>query len=97
MRGKPVPIGATAGTARHSLALDHAVRPLFTYLRAMVIPTAVFAASEDWGGNGGDDRSLAERIGPATGELADLMATTESGPLRDPHEDVTPFKQMLND
>jgi FMN reductase len=29
---KPVLIGATGGTARHSLALEHALRPMFTYL-----------------------------------------------------------------
>jgi FMN reductase len=52
LTGKPVLIGATAGTARHSLALEHALRPLFAYLRAVVAPTAVFAASEDWGGAG---------------------------------------------
>jgi FMN reductase len=47
--GKPVLIAATGGTARHSLALEHALRPLFVYLRALVVPTAVYAASEDWG------------------------------------------------
>jgi FMN reductase len=36
--GKPVLLGATAGTARHSLALEHAVRPLFSYLRAITVP-----------------------------------------------------------
>ena len=49
LTGRPVLVGATAGTARHSLALEHALRPLFAYLRAVVAPTAVFAASEDWG------------------------------------------------
>ena len=44
--GKPVLIAATAGTARHSLALEHAMRPLFAYLRAVVVPTAVFAAAD---------------------------------------------------
>lgn len=33
----PVLIGATAGTARHSLVLDFALRPLFTYMRAIVV------------------------------------------------------------
>lgn len=51
---KPVLIAATGGTERHSLALEHALRPLFTYLRAVVVPTAVYAASSDWGsGDGG--------------------------------------------
>src|SRR5687768_13156008 len=52
--GMPVLLGATGGTARHSLALDYALRPLFGYLRAAPVPTAVYAASEDWAG-GGDD------------------------------------------
>lgn len=45
----PVIIGATGGTERHSLALDYAMRPLFSYLHAVVMPTAVYAASSDWG------------------------------------------------
>ena len=47
--GVPVLIGATGGTTRHSLALDHALRPLFAYLGALVVPTGVYAAAEDWG------------------------------------------------
>ena len=72
--GKPLMIGATAGTARHSLALDHAMRLLFAYLRATVLPTAVFAASEDWAGADGVDQALAGRIDRAAGELADLIS-----------------------
>lgn len=45
-------IAATGGTARHSLALEHAIRPLFTYLRAVTVLTAVFAATQDWGSAG---------------------------------------------
>jgi FMN reductase len=87
-------IAAPGGTARHSLALEHAVRPLFGYLRAIVVPTAVYAASEDWG-TAGDDRTdgLASRITRAAEELAGLMggrtATTE------PAETVVPFEQQL--
>ncbi|GGS45715.1 MULTISPECIES: CE1759 family FMN reductase [Actinokineospora] len=72
--GKPVLLAATAGTARHSLVVEHAMRPLFAYLRAIAVPTGVFAAPEDWGGDGGVDRALATRIDRAAGELADLMA-----------------------
>ena len=35
----PVLIAATGGTERHSLALDYAIRPLFAYLHAVVVPT----------------------------------------------------------
>jgi FMN reductase len=45
LTGTPVLIGATGGTARHSLALEYAVRPLFAYLQAVVVPTSVFAAN----------------------------------------------------
>jgi FMN reductase len=95
--GKPVLLGATAGTARHSLALEHAVRPLFTYLRAVAVPTGVFAASEDWAAGGGIDRALAGRIDRAAGELADLVtgrpvSARPVDPFADPE---TSFEEML--
>jgi FMN reductase len=65
LNGMPVLVAATAGTPRHSLVLDHAMRPLFTYLRAVVVPTGVFAATEDFG-----DAGLADRIRRAASELA---------------------------
>jgi FMN reductase len=49
LAGMPVLLAATAGSTRHSLAIDHAMRPLFAYLGAAVVPTGVFAAAEDWG------------------------------------------------
>jgi len=91
----PVLIGATAGTARHSLALEHALRPLFSYLKAVVVPTAVFAASEDWGGPGGVDGRLAERIARAAGQLAELVAAREPTARPDPLGDVVPFERLL--
>jgi FMN reductase len=54
---RPVLIAATGGTARHSLALEHAVRPLLVYLHAVVMPTSVYAAPEDWAGAAGSDGS----------------------------------------
>ncbi len=70
LSGKPVLIAATGGTARHSLALDHALRPLFSYLQAVVVPTGVYAAPEDWG----SVDQLGPRIERATGELAALVS-----------------------
>jgi FMN reductase len=92
--GVPVLIGATAGTPRHSLVLEHAVRPLFAYLRAVVVPTAVFAAAQDWGAGDGE---LTERIGRAAGELADLVSG--AGPHRpdpaDPFANAPSFEELL--
>lgn len=91
LTGLPMVIGATGGTERHSLALDYAIRPLFAYLHAVVAPTAVYAASSDWG-NGGvstgsttDLSGLPERIDRAATELADLMRDSDrSSIVRDP-------------
>lgn len=74
---QPVLVGATGGTPRHSLALEHALRPMFTYLRAAVVPTSVFAAGEDWSG-GGVDGALRQRIVRAAGELAREMTRREA-------------------
>ena len=74
LAGKPVLIGATGGTARHSLALEHALRPLFAYLRAVVVPTAVFAASEDWGAGDGPTAARSRAHRPRGRELAELVS-----------------------
>jgi len=95
LTAKPVLLGATAGTARHSLVLEHAMRPLFAYLRAVVTPTAVFAASEDWAGGDATTRGLAERIDRAAGELADLVAGRPPQAPKDPFDDPTPFEELL--
>ena len=79
--GLPVLLGATGGTDRHSLALDFALRPLFAYQRAVVVPTGVFAATGDWGGTDGTAASgLAARIERAAAELAALVAASADAP-----------------
>lgn len=92
LAGKPVLIAATGGTARHSLVLDHALRPLFSYLRAVVVPTGVYAASEDWGAEG-----LPERIDRAAGELTTLMQglTGTTRPTKADDLKVVPFTEQL--
>lgn len=71
LRGVPVLLAATAGTARHSLVLEHALRPLLSYLGALTVPTAVFAAAEDWGASG--TGALDERIRRAATDLGRLL------------------------
>ncbi|WP_207840287.1 FMN reductase [Williamsia soli] len=78
--GKPVLIAATGGSPRHSMVLDHALRPLFAYLRAVVVPTGVYAASEDWAAGSGDTATLADRVERATGELAALLGGRDRRP-----------------
>jgi FMN reductase len=93
--GKPVLLGATAGTARHSLVVEFALRPLFAYLRAVPVPTGVFAAAEDWAGGG--DHVLADRVDRAARELVDVLAgrpaaTRPVDPFADP---TTSFEELL--
>jgi FMN reductase len=95
LAGKPVIIAATAGTARHSLALEHVVRPLFSYLRAVVVPTTVFAATEDWGAGSQAGDALSERIDRAARELARLVASDLRPAPVDPYDDVTSFEDLL--
>jgi FMN reductase len=85
LTGKPVLIGANAGTARHSLAIDYAIRPLFTYLHAEPVSTGVFAASSDWGASADNIAPLGERIDRGARELAEAIAR------REPATDADPF------
>jgi len=65
---KPVILAATAGTSRHAMVVDEQLRPLFAFLRAFPVPTALFAAPEDWGGS-----ALGARIERAATELVLLL------------------------
>jgi FMN reductase len=95
--GKPVLIAATGGTARHSLAVDHAMRPLFAYLNAAVVATGVYAATEDWGrgGEGTADASLVDRIDRAAAELATSIAAREPAVRGDRFADPVSFEEQL--
>jgi FMN reductase len=86
LTGKPVLIGANAGTARHSLAIDYAIRPLFTYLHAEPVSTGVFAASSDWGASGDQVAPLGERVERGARELAEAIARREPAKNEDPFD-----------
>lgn len=96
---KPVLLAATGGTPRHSLAIEHAMRPLFAYLRAATVPTAVYAATEDWGQGGvSADGGLIERIDRAAAELATAMAARPAraaSAVHDPFADPVPFEDLF--
>ena len=65
---KPVLLAATAGSSRHALVVDEQLRPLFAYLRALTLPTSVFAAPEDWA-----TTELGGRIQRGATELAVIL------------------------
>ena len=93
LAGVPVLIAATAGSPRHTLVLDHALRPLFGHLHATVVPTGVFAATEDFGSAG-----LETRIARAAGELAALVTGVPRERRRTVEDELvepTPFEELL--
>ncbi|WP_230671988.1 FMN reductase [Rathayibacter sp. Leaf248] len=94
LRGLPVLLAATGGSPRHSLAVDYAMRPLFSYLHAAPLSTTVFAATADWGGEGEDARALPGRIERAGCELA-TEAARASRSVRDPWALDGSFEGML--
>src|SRR5690606_16357132 len=63
LAGTPVLLGATGGTPRHSLAVESTLRPMISYLKGYALPTAVFAATDDWAG--GAQSGLEDRIAAA--------------------------------
>lgn len=101
---KPVLLGATAGTTRHSLVIEHALRPLFAYLHAIVVPTGVFAATDDFAATGtGAGGDLHKRVERAAGEFAGLVAgaaaaapaATPRRLVEDEFEHPTDFADLL--
>lgn len=75
---KPVILAATAGTARHAMVVDEQMRPLFAFLRALPMPTSLFAAPEDW-----SSPALGDRIERAARELSALALSGVSGSIAD--------------
>ena len=95
LAGTPVLLGATGGTARHSLVLEYGVRPVFTYLHADVVPTSVFAATDDWAEDVDDVKSLPDRIRRAATELADRIAAKAPTRRAGLFDDVPSFGELL--
>lgn len=107
LRGTPVLLAATGGSERHSLVVEHALRPLFAYLGAPTVPTGVYAATSDFGVG---SPALTTRVDRAAGELAALVrgttrapragangrdATPANGVDADLPDGVSPFAQLL--
>ncbi|WP_407048872.1 FMN reductase [Methyloraptor flagellatus] len=75
LQGKPVLIAATGGSERHSLAIDHGLRPLFGFFGAAVVPTGVYATERDFLDYQPSHTALVARIGAAAEELAEVLGS----------------------
>ena len=93
--GMPVLIAATGGSVRHSLMLDHAMRPLFTYLRARVVSTGVYAGPEDWGVGSDGAPALDQRVSRAATELAGMVEGTTAARRPRGLQPSAPFEELL--
>lgn len=97
VRGTPVLLAATGGSERHSLVIEHALRPLFAYLGSLTVPTGVYAATSDFGG--ANAARLSTRIERAAAELADLAGSPKGAAPWTPASagiaEVTPFEELL--
>lgn len=88
----PVLIGATGGTERHSLILEHSLRPMFSYMHAIVSPTGVYAATEDFG----QSSALGQRIAKASADFGRLIHSCGAHQRRDVFaEELTSMEQLL--
>jgi FMN reductase len=92
--GKAALLGATGGTDRHQMVLDHAMRPLFSYLRTRTAATAVFAGPQDWGNTDDGGTPLSVRIERAAAEFSRLLEGGQPGPKPALLESL-PFEQLL--
>jgi FMN reductase len=91
----PVLIAATGGTERHSLVLEHALRPMFSYLHAVVSPTGVYAATDDFGASD-STADLSDRIAKAAADFTRLLRSCGPRIRRDTFaEELSEMQRLL--
>lgn len=73
LAGTPVFLSAIGGNVSHSLSIDHQLRPLFAFFRAVSLPVGVFAENADFDGYAAGDR-LRSRIHAAVDDAMPLLA-----------------------
>ncbi|HEX2842268.1 NAD(P)H-dependent oxidoreductase [Hyphomicrobium sp.] len=70
---KHVILAATGGSERHSLALEHNFRPLFSFFAAHTLPTTVYAVDSDIVDGAYIVESVAQRIAKVADEAALIL------------------------
>ncbi|KKB08473.1 hypothetical protein VE25_18315 [Devosia geojensis] len=90
--GRPVVIGATGGGPRHSLVVEHQMRPLFGFFSALTIPTAIYAEDASFQDDEVADPAILARVEAAAVQCAELARAV--GPRRQRGEGAnTPAEQ----
>lgn len=81
LRGKPIILTATGGGDRHSLVVEHQLRPLFAFFEAFVLPTAIYASSREFI-EGNVSPAILNRVNQALSEASFILqASSRSGAI----------------
>lgn len=75
----PVLLAATGGSDRHSLVIDHQLRPLFSFFQTRTAPLGVYASEQDFTGYEISSEALRERIALAVERALPLINLPASG------------------
>lgn len=73
---KPILLAATGGSQRHSLVIDHQLRPLFSFFQARTLPLGVYATDNDFANYQLQDPALIERARLAVQRALPLLQLT---------------------
>ncbi|MCA0010595.1 FMN reductase [Mesorhizobium sp. B292B1B] len=78
LRGKPVILAATGGGERHSLIVEHQLRPLFGFFEALTVPTAIYASDKDFADGVLVSEAIHARARQAVAEVSRVVGTAHS-------------------
>jgi FMN reductase len=73
LTGKPVILSATGGSERHTLMIEHQLRPLMGFFGAASVSTGVYATERDFTGYRLTNPNMARRIAQAAREAAHML------------------------
>lgn len=79
LAGRPVVLTATGGGLRHSLVVEHSMRPLFGFFASHIAPTSIYAGPDCIANDAVLDPAIGKRIASAASELSALIDVARAG------------------
>ncbi|SDJ54623.1 FMN reductase [Variovorax sp. OV700] len=80
----PVLLAATGGSDRHALAIDHQLRPLFSFFQAYTLPIGVYATDKEFENYRVSGDALRARIALAVQRALPVLRQRASKPVEVP-------------
>ena len=80
----PVLLAATGGSDRHALAIDHQLRPLFSFFQARTLPIGVYATDKEFENYRVSGEALRARIALAIERALPVLRERANRPLEVP-------------